>query len=277
MGGNTIINILTYLKEERGFDFSGYRTPILERRIQKRLISNSLQTFEKYYDFLIQDKEEPDKLFDVLALNVSHFFRNALTFEYLRKIILPELISEKIKQKNKSIRIWSAGSSNGEEPYSIAILFNEILNNKETHFHLNIFATDIDKKALSDAEAGRYKNYHLDNVKFSYLNKYFTEDAGGYILNKEIRKMVNFHFFDLVAGKGDVPQESIFGGFDIVLCRNVLIYFEANHQKIIFNKLYKSLNNNGYLILGESETPVEEFKSKFRNETNICKIYRKNG
>src|SRR5665811_2084157 len=137
-------DILNFVKEKRGFDFSGLREQMLERRIQKRVISTFCKDFDGYFTFLCQQPTEIDKLIDVLTINVSHFFRDALTFEYLREIVIPKIVFEKVKENNKSLRIWSAGCSFGEEPYSIALLLNEILNKEAIEIQLNIFATDID-------------------------------------------------------------------------------------------------------------------------------------
>jgi len=142
-------------------------------------------------------------------------------------------------------------------------------------YEINIFATDIDNKALKTAVEGKYDYDRIKNIKFEFLNKYFNIKDNLYTLKSEIKKMVQFSFFNLLDKKHFVPPESIFGDFDIVLCRNVLIYFDHNHQEIIFNKLFKSLNSNGYLILGEAEAPIEKFAKKFKKENECCKIYRK--
>ncbi|NQU54739.1 MAG: protein-glutamate O-methyltransferase CheR, partial [Bacteroidetes bacterium] len=140
--------ILSLLNERRGFDFSGYRVQMLERRIQKRVYSTSSKNFDDYLEYLEQHPDELDNLIDVLTINVSNFFRNPLTFEYISKIIIPELFLAKAKENDNSLRIWSAGCSFGEEPYSMAIIINELLEKEETSILPVIFATDIDKKAL---------------------------------------------------------------------------------------------------------------------------------
>ncbi|MCK4922277.1 MAG: protein-glutamate O-methyltransferase CheR [Bacteroidales bacterium] len=273
----TLKNILHLLEEKRGFDFSGYRSSMLERRIQKRMYSTSCKNLSDYLEYLNYNPDESDHLINVFTINVSRFFRNSLTWEYIRKILLPDLYYEKIKANDNSLRIWSAGCSYGEEPYSLAIIINELTSMEEDSLNLNIFATDLDKKAIKLASEGIYGFDSVKRVKYGIYKKYFTRDAENYVLDQEIKKKVQFSFFDLLDKKHMVPPESIFGGFDIVLCRNVLIYFDLGHQKIIFNKLYKSLNPNGYLILGESEVPGDEFKNKLQRDNSCCKIYRKVG
>ncbi len=270
-------NILNILKERRSMDFSGYRKAMLVRRIQKRIYTTRSKGITEYLDYLIENADELDNLIDVFTINVSRFFRNSLAFEYIAKIIIPDVFLNKAKENNKSLRIWSAGCSFGEEAYSMAIVINEFLRKEPVTINLNIFATDIDKKALARAVAGSYNIESIKKIKCGILTKYFKEDKGSYIIDDEIKKLVQFSFFDLINKNIAVPAQSIYGGFDIVLCRNVLIYFNPDHQKIIFNKLYNSLNKNGYLILGEAEVPIEGFKHKFRRENKFCKIYRKIG
>lgn len=272
-----LTNILNLLKEQRGFDFSGYRTSMLERRVQKRMYATNNKNFDDYLAYLHQNSDELDNLIDVFTINVSRFYRNSLTFEYIRNRIVPDLFQSKVQEKNSSIRIWSAGCSFGEEPYSMALIMNEFLKKEENTIKLNIFATDIDKKALSRAAVGSYGFNSIENIKIGILEKYFTQKDEQFKISAAIRKLVQFSFHDILDKNSFVPPDSIFGGFDIVLCRNVLIYFNLDYQKIIFDRLCRSLNKNGYLILGEAEVPIEDFKHKFRRENKCCKIYRKIG
>ncbi len=269
--------IVNFLKEQRGFDFTGYRTSMLERRVQKRIYITNSRNSDDYLEYLYHHPDELDNLIDVFTINVSSFFRNPLYFEYISKIIIPELFLSKAKENDNSLRIWSAGCSFGEEPYSMAIIINEVLRKEKIPIKPNIFATDIDKEALKHASEGNYNFSCIEEVKCGIFNKYFTKKGRQFIISQEIKKMVQFSLYNLLDKNSFVPPDSIFGGFDIVLCRNVLIYFDLDYQKIIFNKLYRSLNQNGYLILGEAEVPVEGFKHKFRRENRCCKIYRKNG
>ncbi|MCG6187230.1 CheR family methyltransferase [Maribellus maritimus] len=275
MDKQKIYEIVYFLKSTKGIDFSGYRLQILERRIQKRFYYTNTENFNEYYEYLRNSPAELNNLFDVLALNVSHFFRNALTFELLRKKIIPEILNKKKIQNENNIRIWSAGCANGDEPYSVAIICKEFLDRKENNFQINLFATDFDEKSLNKGRKGIYKASSLRNIKYGILNKYFVAEDDNFILSDEIKKMVRFSFFDLVNKHSRFPSESIYGGFDIVFCRNVLIYYDIEIQKLIFDRLYNSLNQNGYLILGEAETIIKDYKYSFRRENNYCKIYVK--
>ncbi len=271
-----IQSILEFLDNERGVDFKGNRISMLERRINKRLLSTGKENFNEYFEYLRNEQIEIDNLIDVLTINVSRFFRDSLSFKYISKIIIPSVIQRKINS-TESLRIWSAGCSFGEEPYSMAIIINEFLRKEEASVLLNIFATDIDKKALISANKGCYNFESIKHLQYLILDRYFTQEGNQFILDSEIKNMVQFSFHDLLDKKRFAPPDSIFGEFDIVLCRNVLIYFNPEYQKIIFSKLYRSLKPNGYLVLGETEVPIEEFKHKFRKENKYCKIYRKIG
>ncbi len=266
--------ILGYLNAERGFDFSGNRPAMIERRINKRLTATQSADFHDYLNYLKTHSQELDSLIDVLTINVSRFFRNTLTFEYIADMVLPAIVSQKKGNFDHSLRIWSAGCSTGEEPYSIAILINELIKKEKFNLNLNIFATDIDKGALKKAQAGIYPFDSIKGIKYSLWKKYFTIDDESYLLNPEIKQLVNFSVYDMLAKKTYVPPESVFGNFDLVLCRNVLIYFQTEHQHIIFDKLYRSLAKNGRLVLGEAEVPLIKYQKYFVKENECCHIYR---
>lgn len=268
-------NILQFLNDQRGFNFNGYRIPMLQRRLQKRLFATKSNSLKNYYEFLRENPTEMDNLIDVLTINVSHFFRNPMTFEFLSNILLPELILS--KKKDKNLRVWSAGCSFGEEPYSISMILKEYLEKDNSSIKPYIIATDLDKKTLKNARKACYNSTKIEEVKYATLKKYFNKEGENYCVRDEIKEMVQFSFFDLIDQKSLVPPDSIFGNFDIVMCRNVLIYFDIAHQKIIFNKLYKSLKLNGILVLGEAETIDGSHKHKFERINECCKIYRKIG
>ena len=279
-------DILQYLKMERGFDFSGYRPSMIERQIIRRGTATECEDQTAYLRYLQRHPHELDRLVDALTINVSRFFRNALTFEYLAHKIIPLIIQEKARLRNHSLRVWSAGCALGEEPYSIAIVIKEILNKEDLGLKLSIFATDIDKEALKKAVAAVYPFDGIRNVKYGLLKRYFTpvenhgkqgEDMGEecFQLVREIRDTVSFSFYDMLNPNTFAPPESIFGGFDVVLCRNVLIYFKIDHRDIIFDKLYRSLNQNGYLVLGEAEILNTGYERFFRKVDANCHVYRK--
>ena len=266
---------LNYLNEKRGFDFSGYRTSMLERRVKQRFPSTKCKNYNDYFHFLQENPDELDNLIDVLTINVSRFFRDTLTFEYIADRILPAIVYQKKGTIDRSFRVWSAACSMGEEPYSIAILINELLEKEALKLNINIFATDIDGKILKKAQKATYPFESIKSVKYRLLKKYFVPAGKSFQLIPEIRDLVSFSVYDILDRKTTVPPESIFGSFDMVLCRNVLIYFDAEHQDQIFDKLYRSLSKQGYLVLGEAEIPSAKHQRRFRKVNECCHIYQK--
>jgi chemotaxis protein methyltransferase CheR len=268
--------ILDYLMEKRGFDFSGYHSPMLERRIRQRLTATSSRNFSAYLFSMQQNNDELDHLLDVLTINVSRFFRDTLTFELIADRILPPMVRETTQTRDHSLRIWSAGCARGEEPYSLAILIHELLRKEEeVRMDLHLFATDIDCGALTDCAKALYPLSSVENIKHRLLTKYFTPEGASFRLIPEIKKLVTFSAYDMLDKKRSVPPESVFGNFDLVLCRNLLIYFNIEYQELIFEKLYHSLANHGYLILGEAEAPTMSYQRYFSRVFDFSPIYRK--
>lgn len=272
---NELNNILKYLELKRGLDFSGYRTAMLNRRFEKRFLPTHSADIKEYQKYLEQNDSELDKLIDVLTINVSRFFRNTFDFDFIADYVLPNLIKNKIESDDYSLRVWSAGCAAGEEPYSMAILIKEIIEKEKLKLNTTIIATDIDKNILKSAEEGVYSFDSIKSIKYRLLEKYFLTKENVFELKSEIKEMVRFSEFDMLSKKSYVPPESIYGSFDIILCRNLLIYFNTGFQESISEKLYRALNPGGYLILGEAEIPPEKLKSKFIRTIKYCKIYQK--
>ena len=267
--------VLKYLNEKRGFDFSGYRASMIERRAGKRLSASKCKDYDEYLRFIRKHPDELDNLIDVLTINVSRFFRDSLNFEYIAEKILPVIVYEKKNSDDHCLRIWSTGCSMGEEPYSIAILINEIFEKEDFNLNLNIFATDIDSMALKKAKEAVYSFESIKDVKYRLLTKYFKTQGESFRLISKIKEMVAFAFYDMLEKKSYAPSESIYGDFDVVLCRNVLIYFNTEYQDLIFDKLYRALAKHGYLVLGEVERPSMKFQTRFRKVNECCHVYQK--
>jgi chemotaxis protein methyltransferase CheR len=273
--GKGLKPILDYLLDRRGFDFSGYHPAMLERRIGQRLTATACKDFSGYLSCLRQNADELDRLIDVVTINVSRFFRDTLTFELIADRILPAMVREKTKARDHSLRVWSAGCAKGEEPYSLAILIHELLEKEGVAMNLHLFATDIDCRALADAGKALYPQSSVENIKYRLLTKYFTPAGTSFRLMPEIKKRVTFSLYDMLDKTRAVPPESVFGNFDLVLCRNLLIYFNPEYQETIFEKLYHSLANHGYLILGDAEAPTMTYRRHFSRVFDFSPIYRK--
>jgi chemotaxis protein methyltransferase CheR len=271
----TLKSILDYLHKKRGFDFSGYRPSMLERRIGKRLTPTKCDGFPEYLKYLKNYPEELDELVDVLTINVSRFFRNTLAFDYVADRILPAIVSEKKRSRDPSLRIWSAGCATGEEPYSIAILIRELQRKEPFDLAVNIFATDIDEKTLKRAKRALYSYESIKNIKYRLMKRYFEPKRKRFQLTTKIQEMVDFSAFDMISKRGYAPPESVFGNFDMIFCKNVLIYFSKKYQDRIFDKLYRALAKGGYLVLGRAEVPTREYQNRFRKVNGCCPIYQK--
>ncbi len=267
--------ILNYLNEKRGFDFSGYRTGMAERLVGQRMQSAKCENYNSYLHFLRNAPDEIDNLLEAMTINVSRFFRDTLTYEYIAEKVLSTMIYQKKGTADPSLRVWSAGCSMGEEPFSIAILIHELLEKEPLKLDTNIFATDIDVEIIKKAKKATYPLESIKDVKYRLLEKYFASKGKLFQLIPEIRNLVSFSAYDLRDEKSYAPPESVFGSFDIVFCRNVLIYFDTEFQDLVFDKLYRSLSEKGYLVLGESEIPSKKYQKRFRKVIECCHIYQK--
>ncbi len=276
MMNDTELNaLMNLLKQKRGFDFSVYQMTFVESQFQRHQESLKESDFAAYFNLIEQHENHLDSLADLLTVNVSKFFRNPLTFEMIAKVILPRIIAKKKKQDYSSLRLWSAGCSYGEEAYSMAIIVKEAFKKEALDLNVQLFATDIDQKALETSKRAVYGHKSVENVRNRFLRNYFFHDNDRYTVIPEIKDMVNFSRFDLIDKKHHAPVESIFGNFDIVLCRNVLIYFQKEFQDIILASLTRSLTPEGYLVLGESEGLSEVYQRKYSKITSFSKIYQK--
>jgi two-component system CheB/CheR fusion protein len=257
--------LLQKIFEERGMDFREYKRASLKRRIQKRLEANNLTSYAEYMKLLDSSPEEYAKLFDTLLINVTEFFRDPEAFEVLEKEVIPQIISR--KKKGDSIRIWSAGCASGEEPYSIGILLAEKLGESIYDYEIRIYATDIDENALIEARSGIYDENKLKNIKKEYLDKYFTRENGRYRISKTIRQMVIF-------GRQDLTKDAPISHLDLIVCRNVLIYFNHNLQNKLMMKFHYALDRDGDIFFGKSESMLVGSKL-FKPVAKKCRIFKK--
>lgn len=233
--------------KERGFALDQYNPDYIQRRIAVRMRARNVNSYSEYIHILDTDPQEYNRLFDVLTINVSQFFRDPTVFEAVRTTLLPTLIKEKKQTGDTAIRIWSAGCASGEEPYSIAILLKETLGQEIKNYLISLYATDIDHECLFKAREGIYGKESLVSLKKEYLDKYFTPLPNEkYKLSDEIRNTVIFKYHHLL-------KDTSFPALDIIFCRNVLIYFTQEMKEKILEIFYRSLGAHGFLIIGKSE------------------------
>jgi chemotaxis protein methyltransferase CheR len=268
-------DIAKELKQHHAVDLGSYNNSFLLKKIKSRMAGLGMTVPGEYLAHFRKDPGEALLIMQEIGINVSLFFRNPLIYAIIEQQILPSIIEAKQHSGRQEIRVWSAGCATGEEPYSIAILLRRLLTEEIKNWKLYVFATDIDQKRLTSAAAGVYPRAKLADTRLEIVDEYFIQSQGDYRLNPEIRKMVNFTLDDLASTDKIAPAASIFGSFDLVLCRNVMIYFNDSAKTRAVQKFTKTLNSSGYLILGESEWIDDSLKSDFIEIDQTNRIYKK--
>ena len=219
-------------------DLNAYKEKQMKRRIETLISKNNIRSFDDYVNLIKTDKDKFEQFVNFLTINVSEFYRNPEQWEFLDKNVFPELV----KRFCKSIRIWSAACSTGDEPYSLVMALSK-------HVPLNqikIIATDIDIQVMSQARVGLYGEKSIANVPEEFKNKYFTKVAGSYQISDEIKSRVEFRQHNLLL-------DSYPTGCHLIVCRNVVIYFTDEAKEEIYAKFSKSLMKGGMLFIGSTE------------------------
>lgn len=237
-------NLLIYLRQNRGFDFTGYKRSTLIRRVSKRIQSLNIDNFADYLDYLEVDPDEFNHLFNTILINVTGFFRDATAWEYLAEQVLPNLI--KNKKNGETIRIWSAGCASGEEAYTLAILLAEILGIEECRQRVKIYATDVDEEALNQARQAVYSHTDVQAISPDIQQKYFQILGKKFVFRQDLRRSVIF-------GRHDLLQDAPISRLDLLVCRNALMYFNSETQGRILARFHFALNDSGFLFLGKAE------------------------
>ena len=266
---------LAIIKEQCGIDMSGYRRMTLERRLAAQLSRIGISDFKEYAARLRNDRNECQLLVNALTVNVSSFFRNAIMFEIMAQRIVPAIIERKRRQRRKEIRVWSAGCASGEEPYTMAIILAQALKDEIAQWSVRIFATDIDNGVLQAAREAIYPRDRLLETKLGVVDNCFIAEKGQFRLRPEMQAMAIFSLYDLLAEGSFAPADSVFGDFDIVLCRNVLIYLAPEQQARALAKLAQALRAGGYLALGDSECLAKSVAGLFDVEDSRNCIFRR--
>ncbi len=256
--------ICAILRNQVGHDFSGYKPKTFFRRVQRRMQVNQLQTVEGYLERLRQDPKEIAALFRDLLINVTNFFRDADAFEALKTLVVPKLFAG--RGADDAVRVWVPGCATGEEVFSIAILLREHMETLQAVPRVQIFATDIDEPALAVARAARYPEALLDSVSEERRKKYFTQDAGSYLLTKDVRDLCVF-------SPHSVIRDPPFSRLDLISCRNLLIYFGPDVQNQVIPTFHYALRPGGYLFLGSSEN-ASQFSELFTPLDKKNRVFR---
>ena len=260
--------LMEKIKSNTNIDFSHYRQPVLLRRIAHRLHQTGCADYWDYIMLLNKSPEEYDRLVETLTIKVSEFFRDPNGFEVLRDTIIPEIVARKQVRGLKRIRAWSCGAAYGQEAYSTAILFCEALGTRLNSFDVRILATDIDRVALEKARWGSYDRSAMGNISPHLLFNYFSLLGDNYVVADSARSLVTFRYHDVISG----PAIS---GMDLVICKNLFIYFEKELKEGILSRLHAALNVGGFLVLGKTETIVPEMLKHFEVVNPGERIYKK--
>jgi two-component system CheB/CheR fusion protein len=261
---DSLKHLIQTIAAERGLDLRGYKMSTLERRIRRRMAQVGVAEYEGYLEKVRSDPQETNELLNTVLINVTEFFRDPQAWEVLRTDILPRLLAG--MKPGDVFRAWSAGCASGEEPYSLAILLADYLGPRHSDYDIKIYATDIDEEALNIARRGEYPSGHLRRMQPAWRERYF-HGSSVLRLNREIRRMVIFGRSNLVA---DAPISHC----QIVVCRNVLIYFDSATQKQIFARFHYALEPNGFLFLGKAESKLTE-SSIFRPVDSRWRIFQR--
>ena len=257
--------IFSLVKNRTGRDFSGYKRSTCTRRIARRMAVHDIEKPRRYVKLLQKSPDEVEALVRELLILVTRFFRDAKAFDALKQR-LREMLADR-SEDGEPVRCWVAGCSSGEEAYSIAILFKECMDDLDRHFEVQIFATDLSEEAIEAARDPRYPKGIMEDVGKERLKRFFEEGEDGYRVKNEIREMLVFAVHDVIK---DPP----FTRLDLLSCRNLLIYMEADLQKKLLPAFHYALKENGLLFMGGSET-VGGFTDLFEPVASKMRIYRR--
>jgi two-component system CheB/CheR fusion protein len=236
-------SLLQYVRDERGFDYTGYRRPTLMRRFQKRMQEVGSDDWNAYRAYLGDHPEEYVELFNTILINVTGFFRDREAWDTVAEQVLPRLLEER---GDAPIRVWSAGCASGEEPYTIAMLLAEALGEESFRRQVKIYATDIDEDALAEAREALYSAKQLEKVPAELQERYFQQSNHGFVFRNDLRRAVIF-------GRNDLHRDPPISRVDLLVSRNTLMYFGPELQQRILANYYFALNRGGYLLVGKAE------------------------
>ena len=241
---STLEDLLVFIRDARGFDFTGYKRSSLARRIRKRMNEVGAADYLDYGDRLESSAEEFGYLFNTILINVTGFFRDAETWSFLQREVMPELLAD--IDPALEIRVWSAGCASGEEAYSLAMAFSEALGLEECAKRVKIYGTDVDDEALRDARIGLYSAKALDALPAELRDKYFEPNGTQFAFRPDLRRRVIF-------GRHDITGDAPISRLDLLVCRNTLMYFNVETQAQVIDRFHFALRERGYLFLGKAE------------------------
>ncbi|WP_224962217.1 CheR family methyltransferase [Geomonas subterranea] len=271
--GEPVVEILSFLTDYFGEDFQSYSQSLAEKRVAERVKQLRLPGQTEYHQFLRHDPGEPACLARMLRIRFSSFFRDPLQFELLRSQIMTSLSST--RSQGGFLRCWSAACAGGEEACSLAIVIDETMQLLEVCPTVQIFATDVAEDALEIGRAGYYAPGSLGGVTLRQLGAYFTPEGSGYRVSPKILSMISYCRHDLLDPNTYAPPESLFGGFDLISCRNFLMYLDPQAYLRVFDNLFRALNPGGVLLLGKAEAVPDRYHAHLARIFECGNLYRK--
>lgn len=260
-----LAKIYSHLFERHDIDFSLYKPNTVKRRIERRMRIHDIDDLQSYSKLLIEHPQEAKTLTKEMLIGVTHFFRDIEAFDCLQHHVIPNIFEN--TPTNEMIRVWTAGCSSGEEAYSIAMLFDEERQRRKSGHEIKIFASDVDANAIKEASAGNFSINIATDVNAERLERYFIKSEDGFTVSSELRHLVVFASHNLLK---DPP----FSNCQLVVCRNLMIYFQAKAQQNVLAMMQFSLRKDGYLFLGSSET-LGDFQKNFKPISERNRIYQK--
>lgn len=255
--------LIHQLSEQNGFNPEVYDPVFFEQTVAERLQAFGISRWEEYRDILGQNAAEVAYLRALLSNSHSEFFRNSLTFAVLEQYVIPQLFSMD-PTPEREVRIWSAGCAAGQEPCSVAILAEDFMGKKQQKMAYRIFATDHSEAELEIAREGTYSLQHLQNTRLSFVNTWFQEQNSRFRIADPILQKVDYSVHDLLDTQEEVPPASIYGNFDMILCCNVLYYYNLEVRNLLVKKLCKALRKGGFFITSEAETDCARKQANLR-------------
>jgi chemotaxis methyl-accepting protein methylase len=254
-------------------DIDKYDESFLLRSLNRRIQDTQCTTASEYIGLIAQSPAETGVFLNSMSISYSEFFRNALTFSVLERIVLPTLVFKLREARKNELRIWSAACAAGQESYSLAMLLEELKIRSATPFEYRIFATDHSPAQVNEARRGEYAAESLRNLSLNRAQHWFVKQGNKYTVKEALKSNIDFSVFDLFTDQFSSPPASIFGDFDLVLCANLLFYYKKEYQEMILRKTGSCLAKGGYFISGETEREVL-ISHHYREEFQQSAIFR---
>ncbi|MBN1793040.1 protein-glutamate O-methyltransferase CheR [Candidatus Woesearchaeota archaeon] len=261
---NDIVQIL----QKQVANIQNFKSDFIQTRVKKRMMRHNTTSYKDYLEILKTKIEEQHAIIQALSIHVTHFFRDKNVYEVFLTETIMKLLKEKQANKQRILKIWSAGCSSGEEPYSIAMIFLEILQDQIKDYMIDIKGTDISSEMIELAKRAAYEPEQLKETPQDYIDKYFQKVDDKYYIKEEVKKLVRFEVKDIWAE--DNPR-----AVDIIFCRNTMIYFSPDLRDKLFLSFHGRLLPEGFMVLGMTEILTPAAQKLFEAENNLYRIYKK--